>query len=1327
MGVVYEAVRESLKSRVALKVMHPRFRASAGYLRRFHNEARSAAQLHHTNIVSVFDYGEHDGVCYYAMQYIAGHSLDEIMADVRRLRSHQGQVDAVPVESGPDPNAKGSQTPPHAVRDAAQSEAATDPLMRSVTVGLLTGQFALGTGGAPVGEERPPPDTARIESGNRSAMAPAQNAGVELGPTRPPTVPSTRDEDRNRPDSASGLSSSSLAGQGVDRYHREVARLGAQVADALAHAHQRGVLHRDIKPANLLLDAIGNAWVTDFGLAKFEEGEDLSRSQDLVGTLRYMAPERFRGVSDRRCDIYALGATLYELLTLRQAFDAKDQLQLIHQIENDPPVPPRQLERGIPRDRETIVLKALAKNPADRFETADLMAAELRRFIENRPIRSRPIPVYQRFGRWCKRNPKLAAASITAAALTTILAIVSTVFAWNYREQRNEIRKSMIKITASESGARQARTEARHELFKAHLDRARAGRLSRRMGQRFDSLEALRAAASIGRELKLPPERLDPLRDEAIACMALPDLKQSGRIIRRPPGVINFAFDPTMTRYALRFRDGTIQVRSFADNQEIARFHARGDRDIGVFVFSPDGRYLATVHHPGAALTVWDIERGTAILNDPVPVSWGVAAKFSPGSRRIGVENDDGELVVYDLATAQVTMRQRLPAPPRDLVFRSDGAQIAVTHNEPTKSTCRILESETGGLVRSITLPSMAEHVAWSPDGTTLSTPCQDRKIYLWDAATGVRRATLDGHISYGVWASFHPAGTLLASTGWEGRVWLWDAIVGRPWLSLTGAIEPPGFSQDGRIVLSREDQLITYQVDPALEYRTFAHAFSERTGYHQPSIRRDGRLLAVGTDRGMALWDLARDTELAFLPIGHVWQALFESSGDLLTYTGGSPGVQRWPVQLDPNRGEFHIGPPRQLPLPGGGSIAEDRAGLILAGAHYDHAHVLTPARAFVVKPLDNCRFVAVSPDGKWLATGSHMQNGAQVWRMRDAEQVAQLAIEGSVRVEFSPDGKWLMTKAPPCRLWEVGTWHEARQIGGRGLCFSTYGRQLVVEDADKVLRLAETETGRTVARLQSPDLCDVLNATFSPDGSRLVVTTNDGPAVHVWDLRAIRRNLAEMNLDWDAPAYPETDAASDSAPPLPLKLVVDMGALSAELRPLLEHAKQFQQVGKLGEAIGVLRQAVRVSPDLAEIHSNLAWLLAIAPDRLRDPPAALEHARHAVRLAPDDPQYLKTLGIALYRAGKFAEALPTIEKGPAAGTGQTVGFDLFFLAMDHEHLGHRSEARASFDRAVSWLRRHPNLPAPIATQLAAVRAEAEELLAVDRDELPGNVFAPE
>jgi tetratricopeptide (TPR) repeat protein len=286
-----------------------------------------------------------------------------------------------------------------------------------------------------------------------------------------------------------------------------------------------------------------------------------------------------------------------------------------------------------------------------------------------------------------------------------------------------------------------------------------------------------------------------------------------------------------------------------------------------------------------------------------------------------------------------------------------------------------------------------------------------------------------------------------------------------------------------------------------------------------------------------------------------------------------------------------------------------------------------------------------------------------------------------------------------------------------------------MVVVDPSRDIRLVEIETGRTLARLESPDLCGVGWATFSPDGSRLVVTTNDPPpaAVHVWDLRAIRRNLVGMRLDLDAPAYPEPDAAGDNALPPPLKVVVDLGALSAELRPPLEQAIRLQATGKIGKAISVLRQAVRVFPDLAETHNDLAWLLATALDPLRDPPGALEHARHAVRLAPGEPLYLNTLGVARYRAGKFADALPTLEKSLATGEGQVAAFDLFFLAMVHHRLGHRPEARACFDRAVSWLRDHPSLPAPFAAELAAFDAEAEKLLAVPRAPLPADVFAPE
>ena len=287
------------------------------------------------------------------------------------------------------------------------------------------------------------------------------------------------------------------------------------------------------------------------------------------------------------------------------------------------------------------------------------------------------------------------------------------------------------------------------------------------MGQRFDSLDALAKAAAIARELKLPRERLDALRDEAIACLALPDLKPTGRVIPLPQGVVMSAFDSTMTRYALRFRDGTISVRRVADDQEIARFQARGDREIHVFGFSPDGRYLATTQSSRRALTVWDIERRAVALN--VPGRLG-AARFSPDSQRIAVQHEDGELLVYDLATGQVIRRWREPrrgSPGFPSGRRPDRGLRTTTRK--TTAAGFLTRRRAGSSGRSRCRLAEAA-VAWSPDGTTLATPCDDSKIYLWDAATGMRKATLEGSTNIGITAAFHPAGTLLASNGWESQ-----------------------------------------------------------------------------------------------------------------------------------------------------------------------------------------------------------------------------------------------------------------------------------------------------------------------------------------------------------------------------------------------------------------------------------------------------------------------------------------------------------------------------------------------------------------------------
>ena len=168
-------------------------------------------------------------------------------------------------------------------------------------------------------------------------------------------------------------------------FFRSVAQIGRQVAQGLSHAHSRGILHRDIKPSNLLLDTAGVVWITDFGLAKAEE-DGLTVTGDILGTLRYMAPERFSGAGERSSDVYSLGLTLYELLALRPAFETSDRLRLIEEIKSKDPLSLRSIDGRIPRDLETIVRKAIDKEPARRYSSAEAMAEDLRRFLDNEPI-----------------------------------------------------------------------------------------------------------------------------------------------------------------------------------------------------------------------------------------------------------------------------------------------------------------------------------------------------------------------------------------------------------------------------------------------------------------------------------------------------------------------------------------------------------------------------------------------------------------------------------------------------------------------------------------------------------------------------------------------------------------------------------------------------------------------------------------------------------------------------------------------------------------------------------------------------------------------------
>ncbi len=620
MGIVYEAEHESLKSRVALKVMHPRFRADRDYVRRFQTEARSAAKLHHTNIVPVFDYGEQDGVCYYAMQYIDGVGLERVLKDVRRLRAAAGR------DTGAGTGGAGQGT----VIDAAYGPAnghlprPADRTVRRCTDG--SPRRRVGRDGIRTARRRRPGPVA-------GGSAPTPSGG------------------------GAESDSSSFSGQRESVYFREVARLGAQVADALDYAHRQGVIHRDIKPSNLLLDTQGNVWVTDFGLAKLVEGDDLSQSHDLVGTLRFMAPERFRGVTDPLGDVYSLGATLYELLTLKPAFPERDQARLIDQITHEPPVPLRQHDRRIPRDLETLVLKALAKDPKDRFASAGELGDELRRYLESRPIRSRPILASERLWRWCKRNPGLAALTALAATLTTIVAIVSTVAAWTYYGQRDELRFEQSRTKASLSRAEHAEHEGRLALGQSLVSEGAALQRTGLIGQRFDSLDRLGRAAKV---LGADPEgrkRLPEIRNHAIAALGLTDLR-----VRRQHDygdVFEVNVDAVLERYAVVERSGEIVVRRLDDDRVLARLPGpdRSDFWHANPAFSPDGELLVAGYNltegGGDLLRVWHLGRRELIGS----LTSRGGAGFHADGRRLLFGAMEGGIAVWDRIERRIVRR----------------------------------------------------------------------------------------------------------------------------------------------------------------------------------------------------------------------------------------------------------------------------------------------------------------------------------------------------------------------------------------------------------------------------------------------------------------------------------------------------------------------------------------------------------------------------------------------------------------------------------------------------------------------------------------------
>ena len=537
--------------------------------------------------------------------------------------------------------------------------------------------------------------------------------------------------------SLTGAVSDVGSGTHRNRHVRSIAQIGQQIAVALAYAHERGVIHRDIKPSNLLLDHNGVVWLTDFGLAKTDE-DDLTQSGDFVGTLKYMAPERFHGDCDARSDVYAVGLTLYELLSTRAAFESSDRLKMIYLITTSEPLALRAINPTIPRDLETIVLKAMDKDPQRRYRTAQALADDLDCYLHDKPIKARRHSIRERFVRWSRRNRSLAV-SIVA---TTVMAIVA-----------------IVVLAVSLRTARIATAEAKDFAAQALLTQADAAFDD----QRFQSAVVLAAASLEAAPSEIAAAKLRSAFASVPATLTWtsPVFNDVSAIARSADGryiAAASANEDTIWVWTADTMEVLCQLKGHAETVHSLTFHPDGDRllsaskdqtvrfwDVasGECVWSQivegtpssvaidsKGRYAAAGGNFRGSVWVWDCESGNIqqrLLGDGSSIT---AVTFDRSTGRLSAGCDDGAIFSWSTSDwRKTTLRGQGRV---NALANVGSGRIAVG----TSVGLGIYDSNTNVIKTQAATAAGVETVCMSPSGTEIATGQRNGHIRFWHADT---------------------------------------------------------------------------------------------------------------------------------------------------------------------------------------------------------------------------------------------------------------------------------------------------------------------------------------------------------------------------------------------------------------------------------------------------------------------------------------------------------------------------------------------------------------------------------------------------------------
>jgi WD40 repeat protein len=904
------------------------------------------------------------------------------------------------------------------------------------------------------------------------------------------------------------------------------------IAGAVHHAHQRGILHRDLKPSNILLDAAGEPYVSDFGLAKWLDMESsLSHTGDIVGTPGYLAPELAAGgkkAITTAADVYGLGAVLYALLTGRPPFRGETPLETLVQVRECEPAAPSGLNRLTNRELETICLKCLEKDPERRYGSAEALAEDLELWLAGKPIKARPIRRAARVWRWCMRNPAIAA--LTAAMLGVVLLgagglAVSSVMILG---EKKRTEAALVDAETNLDLARSAADRERQRGIEARQHQQIAEELLAR-SQLERGVQLLEGGNSLGLidllQARVTSADIPRTRDSLPALWAGWQNASADRLMQvvgHKGSVLAVAFSPDGKLFATASDDCTAQIWSTEDGLPVGPALDHGAAVL-VVAFGPAGKLLATGSRDGSA-RLWNAASGKPhgpqlqVGQDPINF-----VAFSPDGKLLlvsaaGIGPDGQRVTTASGGTAQLWdpttgMPHGQPLdhgkPLNAVAFSPNGKLVATASGH----TARLWDTTTGiphGPI--LTHAHTVNLLGFSPDGEFLATTMSDGSAQLWKVSTALPHGTLMRFRRSSLGLSFSADGRFLAIAllGWSAQRWetAKGTSSGQP-LRHEGPVKAVASSPVGNLLATGSADK-TVRVWDQTTGDSFCAALRHQGVVNALAFSPDGKLLASASDDGTArLWTMTDQAASSLMRHKLKVNTLALSPDGKRLATGSDAGdAALW--KMDSGHPIAKLVGHHDDVL----AVAFSPNGMLLATGSDDGSVLMwDPAtgqsRGRPLRHRDSVRALAFTPDGKLLASGL-FDGSVHFWNPNSSEPFGKPFIaEGRlVSLTFSPDGTQMATGSGVlAQLWDVATRKplgKPLRRGGviRGVQFSPDGKRWAVASEDGITQVWDKATGQP-SGLPLRHKGEVWSMAFSPDG-RLLATGSSDNIVRIWDLNA-------------------------------------------------------------------------------------------------------------------------------------------------------------------------------------------------------------------------------